>query len=44
MTFDVDHSRCDLSRTIDCKNGERPNLIPPFECMSYISNYQTQMN
>lgn len=32
MTFDVEHSRCDLSKTIDCKNGERPNWNPPSDC------------
>jgi len=33
MTYDIDHERCDLSKNIDCKNGERPNWIPPSECM-----------
>jgi hypothetical protein len=33
MTYDIDHERCDLSKNIDCKNGERPNWIPPSGCM-----------
>lgn len=32
MTFDVEHSRCDLSKSIDCKNGERPGWNPPENC------------
>jgi hypothetical protein len=36
MTFDIDNSRCDLSKNIDCKNGERPSWIPPSECMPRI--------
>ncbi|CAF0734297.1 unnamed protein product [Adineta steineri] len=31
MTYDIDHGRCDLSKNIDCKNGERPNWILPSE-------------
>jgi len=33
MTYDVDHGRCDLSKNIDCKNGERPGWIPPSGCI-----------
>lgn len=32
MTYDVDHERCELSKSIDCKNGERPNWTPPEGC------------
>lgn len=33
MTYDIDHGRCDLSKNIDCKNGVRPNWIPPSGCI-----------
>jgi nanoRNase/pAp phosphatase (c-di-AMP/oligoRNAs hydrolase) len=36
MTYDTDHRRCDLSKNIDCKNGERPNWIPPSERMEIV--------
>ncbi|CAF1337215.1 unnamed protein product [Adineta ricciae] len=39
MTYDIDHGRCDLSKNIDCKNGERPNWIPPSECISIFWNH-----
>ncbi|CAF1153435.1 unnamed protein product [Rotaria sp. Silwood1] len=29
MTYDPDHQRCDLSKNIECKDGERPNWTPP---------------
>lgn len=29
MTYDPDHQRCDLSKNIECTNGERPNWTPP---------------
>lgn len=32
MTYDIDHERCDLSKNIDCKHGERPNWNPPEGC------------
>lgn len=38
MTFDVEHSRCDLSKSIDCKSGERPNWIPPSNCKFPLSS------
>jgi len=33
MTYDVENSRCDLSKNIECKNGERSNWTPSLECM-----------
>ncbi|CAF0890764.1 unnamed protein product [Adineta steineri] len=29
MTYDPEHKRCDLSKNIDCQNGERPGWTPP---------------
>ncbi|CAF2037508.1 unnamed protein product [Rotaria magnacalcarata] len=29
MTYDPNHQRCDLSKNIECKNGERPTWTPP---------------
>lgn len=36
MTFDVDHERCELSKNIDCKYGERPNWKPPEGCQQFL--------
>ena len=33
MSYDVEHGRCDLSKNVDCKNGDRPNWLPPLNCM-----------
>lgn len=32
MSYDPDHQRCDLTKNIECKNGERPNWTPPEGC------------
>ncbi|CAF0865968.1 unnamed protein product [Adineta ricciae] len=29
MSYDPDHQRCDLTKNIECQNGERPNWTPP---------------
>ncbi|UJR15055.1 hypothetical protein I4U23_002026 [Adineta vaga] len=29
MSYDPDHQRCDLTKNIECKNGERPSWTPP---------------
>ena len=34
MTYDPDHKRCDLSKNIECKDGERPTWTPPDGCKS----------
>lgn len=31
MAYDAEHSRCDLLKNIDCKNGERSNWTPSLE-------------
>lgn len=32
MSYDPDHQRCDLSKNIECQNGERPSWTPPEGC------------
>jgi len=29
LSYDPDHQRCDLSKNIECQNGERPSWTPP---------------
>ena len=36
MTYDPDHKRCDLSKNIECKDGERPTWTPPDGCKSFL--------
>jgi hypothetical protein len=33
MAYDPDHQRCDLTKNIECQNGERPSWTPPEGCI-----------
>lgn len=35
MNYDPNHQRCDLSKNVDCTNGERPSWTPPEGCNVY---------
>jgi hypothetical protein len=35
MTYDPDHQRCDLSKNVECQNGERPSWTPPEGCIQF---------
>lgn len=42
MTYDIEHTRCDLSKNIDCKNGERPSWNEPSNCEFSPSSHPVQ--
>jgi hypothetical protein len=35
MSYDPDHKRCDLSKNVECQNGERPSWTPPEGCIYF---------
>ena len=35
MSFDPDNQRCEMSYGINCKDGDRPDWVPPDNCNSF---------
>ena len=35
MSYDPNHQRCDLSKNVECQNGERPSWTPPEGCIHF---------